>query len=260
MTIPPSDPDEMVCGYCGQRLDGRFYFCTRCAKPFRSVDAVLPPRPEPYEDTETRLRIKARSAWNIYFIYLSVIIAGSVAALACWGLEDRQPCIITLDILLLFTTGILLVGRWQRVSPLLSHPGLFHSATWAGLALLIPALGLNHVYHSFLSELMRPESQDPTGYFTSFFGRILFICVMPAVVEEIGFRGIIQSEFENAVSPRTAIWITAAAFSAAHFSVLSAPYLALLGGLLGWMKWKTNSLYPPMIAHFLHNLVVIVWF
>jgi membrane protease YdiL (CAAX protease family) len=83
---------------------------------------------------------------------------------------------------------------------------------------------------------------------------------MPAIVEEIGFRGIIQHQFEKVVSPGIAIGVASLAFSAAHFSVLSSPYLALVGMLLGWMKWKTGSLYPPILAHFLHNLVVISTF
>lgn len=260
MLPSPANPDDKVCSYCGQPLDARFYFCTRCSKPFRAVETVLSPRPDPYADTETRLRVNARSAWNIYFIYLSVIVAGSVAAIACWGLDSREPAIITLDLMLLVTTCILLAGRWQEVAPLLKRAGVFHPATWAGLALLVPALGLNYAYHSILTELVPMESADPSGFFTSRFGGIVFICVLPAVVEEIGFRGIIQHEFEKAVSPALAIGIAAAAFSAAHFSVLSAPYLALLGALLGWMKWKTGSLYPSMVAHFLHNFVVIGWF
>jgi membrane protease YdiL (CAAX protease family) len=45
-----------------------------------------------------------------------------------------------------------------------------------------------------------------------------------------------------------------------HFSIVSFPYLFALGVLLGWTKWKTGSLYPSMLIHFLHNLVVIEYF
>jgi membrane protease YdiL (CAAX protease family) len=47
---------------------------------------------------------------------------------------------------------------------------------------------------------------------------------------------------------------------ALHFSVLSAPYLLLVGMLLGWAKLKTGSLYPTMLIHFLHNFIVITFF
>ena len=49
-------------------------------------------------------------------------------------------------------------------------------------------------------------------------------------------------------------------FAAMHFSIASLPYLFLVGMLLGWVKWKTGSLYPSMLIHFLHNLIVIEFF
>ena len=39
----------------------------------------------------------------------------------------------------------------------------------------------------------------------------------------------------------------------------SFPYLFAAGWLLGWMKWKTGSLFPSMVVHFLHNFAVIPW-
>jgi membrane protease YdiL (CAAX protease family) len=51
--------------------------------------------------------------------------------------------------------------------------------------------------------------------------------------------------------------VASALFAGMHFSVISFPYLFLVGMLLGWTKWKTQSLYPSMLIHFLHNLIVI---
>ncbi|MCU0780121.1 MAG: CPBP family intramembrane metalloprotease, partial [Akkermansiaceae bacterium] len=63
-----------------------------------------------------------------------------------------------------------------------------------------------------------------------------------------------------AVSPMAAITVASLALSAAHFSLLSAPYLALAGAMFGWLEGKTGSLYPAMAAHFAHNFIVIHWF
>ena len=54
--------------------------------------------------------------------------------------------------------------------------------------------------------------------------------------------------------------VASALFAALHFSVLSFPYLFAVGMALGWVKWKTGSLYPPMLMHFLHNYVVVAYF
>ena len=34
-------------------------------------------------------------------------------------------------------------------------------------------------------------------------------------------------------------------------------FAELAGNLLGWVKWKTGSLYPSILLHFLHNLIVL---
>ena len=64
--------------------------------------------------------------------------------------------------------------------------------------------------------------------------------------------------FDSPAPP--AVLIASALFMALHFSVLSAPYLLLVGMLLGWAKLKTGSLYPSMLIHFLHNFIVISFF
>jgi membrane protease YdiL (CAAX protease family) len=83
---------------------------------------------------------------------------------------------------------------------------------------------------------------------------------LPAVIEEIAFRGLVQHWLHAAISPFRAMVLASALFTALHFSVLSAPYLFALGMVLGWAKWKTGSLYPSMLIHLVHNLVVLEFF
>jgi membrane protease YdiL (CAAX protease family) len=89
---------------------------------------------------------------------------------------------------------------------------------------------------------------------------ILSFCIVPAVTEEIAFRGLMQHWLGVAIKPVYAILVAAALFAALHFSVYSFPVLFLVGILLGWTKMKTQSLYPSMVIHFLHNLAVIELF
>ena len=251
---------DITCTYCGCPLDTRVYFCPQCAKPHCHMDSLLPASQPPYEDTETKLRTKAGPAWTLFFSYLCVIVVGSTIALSIWGHDHLEPARIALSFAILITTLVFLVRFWCEVSPLLSRFAIFHPATWLGLAILAPMLLLNFGYHHFLIETLGIRNRDTMEYFSSAWGPLVFICILPAIVEEIGFRGIIQDQFEKVVPPWTAIAVASLAFSAAHFTILSAPYLALLGMLLGWMKWKTGSLYPSMVAHFLHNFIVITCF
>lgn len=221
---------------------------------------MLPASLPKYEDTETNLRTKAGPAWTVFFSYLIVIVLGSITAQAVWGEGNWEPAFLFLDFALLVITVIFMIRFWEDLRLLFARLGLFQPWTWFGLALLAPLLLLNYGYHSFLTDALSGDNDSYTDYFSSSWGPILFICVMPAIIEEIGFRGIIQQQFEKVVSPWPAILVASAAFSAAHFSVISAPYLALVGVLLGWLKWKTGSLYPCMVAHFLHNYIVVTYF
>ena len=147
--------------------------------------------------------------------------------------------------------------RLQRI-------GFDHWEAWAALLALVPLLLLNYGYHTWLTDLMGTSGES---FFTKLReegvseAALLFsICVFPAVTEEIAFRGLVQHWLHVAVPPWTAIALAAALFSAMHFSVLSAPYLFLVGLLLGWARWRTGSLYPSMVIHFLHNFVVLEYF
>lgn len=221
---------------------------------------MLPASLPRYEDFETRLRSDARPAWTVFFSYLCVISIGSLLAAAIWGFDDREPSLLFVAFALAALTLFFMIREWSAIRPLLATSGFLHPAAWIGLLVLAPLLLLNFGYHHLLVEILPVKAERYDDYFTSKWGPLIFICIIPAIVEEIGFRGIVQHQFEKVVSPGIAIGVASLAFSAAHFSVLSSPYLALVGALLGWMKWKTGSLYPPMLAHFLHNFLVISTF
>ena len=87
---------------------------------------------------------------------------------------------------------------------------------------------------------------------------ILDICVMPAIWEEIAFRGLIQTGLATAVKTREAIILTAVLFAIIHFSALSGIYLFGLGLVLGVLRHRSQSLVPGMLMHFFHNLAIVL--
>lgn len=224
------------------------------------MEIGLPASAPPFENIETRLRTKAPEVWTVFFTFLSVMMVTGWIGLAIWGNENFGAVMVMMSVALLVTTTVCLFRYWDDVRPLLTTTGISKPAAWAGMAALVPLLALNYGYHSILTDLLGADTDDTNSFFTAPLGPLVFICIMPAVVEEIAFRGIIQHRLETAVGPWPAIGAASVVFSAAHFSPLSAPYLALLGALFGWMKWKTGSLYPPMLAHFTHNYIVVTWF
>ncbi|MDX2247471.1 MAG: CPBP family intramembrane glutamic endopeptidase [Bacteroidia bacterium] len=87
----------------------------------------------------------------------------------------------------------------------------------------------------------------------------LFIfAFLPAVCEELFFRGFLQKRLSLAWKPSAAIGVAAIIFSFAHFQFLSFFSRLLLAGLLGYFFHTTQRLLPCIIAHFAYNSATIL--
>lgn len=87
---------------------------------------------------------------------------------------------------------------------------------------------------------------------------ILIVAVLPAIGEELVFRGVLQQELERATRrPAVAIWISALIFSAFHLQFAGLLPRLLLGAGLGYLFYWARSLWAPVIAHFVVNGVQV---
>ena len=91
---------------------------------------------------------------------------------------------------------------------------------------------------------------------------LLMMALIPAIGEELLFRGVIQRIFSQWFrGTHTAVWITAVLFSAMHFQFYGFLPRLLLGALLGYLLAWSGSLWLPIVAHFVNNAaaVVLTW-
>jgi membrane protease YdiL (CAAX protease family) len=88
----------------------------------------------------------------------------------------------------------------------------------------------------------------------SFIYNLLIMAVIPAIGEELLFRGVIQQQLHFRLkNPHMAIWITAMLFSAIHMQFYGFIPRMLLGAFFGYLMVWTQSLWVPVLAHFLNN-------
>ena len=95
------------------------------------------------------------------------------------------------------------------------------------------------------------------------FGGLLFnlliIALIPAIGEELTFRGVLQQSLTRGLkNPHIAIILSAAIFSFIHFQFYGFPPRMFLGILLGYMFFITNSLWTSILMHFLNNGSAVV--
>lgn len=83
---------------------------------------------------------------------------------------------------------------------------------------------------------------------------LFVVAVLPAVGEELLFRGIVQQQLERmGQNPVLAVWMAAFIFSAFHLQFAGFLPRLLLGAGLGYLFLWTRSLWVPILAHFFIN-------
>ena len=226
-----------------------------------------------------------------FFLYQ---IVGGVLTLLVFGLEiDKAPVnglrLMTMAGQILFILlPALLFSKWfyEDVTAVIR----FKSSRWieiglfvVGLIILIPLLENFSVIQNYLIDKLAASSttvNSVKNIFDSLNDRlestysslitahsisekllvILVVAAVPAVCEEIMFRGFIQKSFELKLRPFWAILITSIFFGLYHFSPYGLLPLIILGLYFGFAAYKSESIFTSMSLHFLNNFSAIVVF
>jgi len=107
----------------------------------------------------------------------------------------------------------------------------------------------NQVTEAFLS----------TSSLITVFSNIVMIAILPALGEELLFRGIVQQLIKKiAGNAHAAIWISAAIFSALHMQFFGFLPRMVLGAMFGYMLEWSGTLWLPIIAHFVNNATAVI--
>lgn len=85
----------------------------------------------------------------------------------------------------------------------------------------------------------------------------VLVCILAPIFEELIFRGYVYGGLRRIMSARGAIIVAAAAFAAVHLNAEAFLVITLIGAMLCYLYERTRSLLPGMIAHGLHNGLVL---
>jgi uncharacterized protein len=86
----------------------------------------------------------------------------------------------------------------------------------------------------------------------------LLVCIAAPLLEEILCRGIFLRSFLENYSVKKAILWSAIIFAALHMNPWQAIPAFVIGYFMGWLFYRTKSLLPSIIVHFLNNFVAYV--
>ncbi|MBL1215246.1 MAG: CPBP family intramembrane metalloprotease [Ignavibacteriae bacterium] len=89
---------------------------------------------------------------------------------------------------------------------------------------------------------------------------VFVVAITPSICEEVFFRGFVQKSFELQMRPWLAIFITSAFFALYHFNPYGLLALGALGVYFGFSAYLSNSIFIPMVLHFINNFSQVMIF
>jgi membrane protease YdiL (CAAX protease family) len=249
-----------VCPKCSAPLKPEIYFCSNCTEAWRNPSQGLETTPEPVWDAETRIRLRASGAYEACFIYLFASLFGLIVHKLLGSQNSYDPLETILVSVSMGIASLWIIYRnFDIIKNSIRFDGLISPWFLLSAVILAPMLAVNHYYHGFLlkeTSVMMDSSVYLLADESSWLA-IIFICVFPAVFEELVFRSYVYPLLNRALTLVWAAVISSVLFASLHFSFWSWPYHFMLGLLLAFTASKCRSVLPCIILHFVHNYVVL---
>lgn len=141
------------------------------------------------------------------------------------------------------------------------RPDSWARAAGLTLASLVAIWAIGAALNVFL-DAGEEQGLVPDGWDSSragaFLANFVVIAVVAPIVEETAYRGLGFAAVAAGFGPLVAIAVTAFAFGLSHGLVIALPVLTIFGGILAWLRWRTDSLYPPIILHAIFNATALL--
>lgn len=179
-------------------------------------------------------------------------------------ISESYSSLIAFDVVISLFTLAFAYEQRAYLKPLLN----FRRIQWKPLLLLLLLVAVMALAVSGLSEYLdeaihHRKHQVSFIFWETSYPRLLtviFICLQPAIFEELAYRGLVYGYIEGfTLSAKWAIIGSATLFSALHFSLIGWLWLMPLGILLAYYRYKHQNLWYGAFAHFLYNFIVVWW-
>ena len=172
---------------------------------------------------------------------------------------DATGLILTTALADVTTLVLFLMLKWAEVSRHWVRTRPWTVLFWCVLAAfgaIIPSTYLQEM----MPELPNWAEKEFELIMNNRFGYFIIGLLAP-LVEELVFRGaILRALLRWKSNPWIGIVISAVMFSAIHMNPAQMPHAFLVGLLLGWMYYRTDSIVPGVVYHWVNNTIAYVLF
>ncbi len=198
--------------------------------------------------------------WYVVVFFLLQIVFGAI--LGAFKLSLGMTTIITTVLSSGLTIFLFLKLRWTPVSPSWMQTRPWIVLTWSvllALGTIIPSERLVEVLQMEMPEQMMKMFEEvmkkPIGY--------VVIGILAPFAEEVVFRGAILRKLLGMMDEKrhwVAIVLSALVFGLVHLNIPQGIHAFLIGLLLGWMYYRTRSILPGILFHWVNNSVAFIMF
>ena len=182
-----------------------------------------------------------------------MLVMGKESAMNATGM------IITMAVFSVLTMVVFLWAKWSVVSRHWVRTRPWFVLFWcvlAALGALIPSVWIQE-HMPELPNIVEREfdmiMKDRWGY--------LVVGLLAPLAEEMVFRGaVLRSLLRWKENPWIGIVISAVLFAVIHMNPAQMPHAFLIGLLLGWLYYRTDSIVPGVVYHWVNNTVAYVMY
>lgn len=211
-------------------------------------------------------RVEWRARWtNVALLEVTAVLAAILLPqIAVFAFASGREAVLLLPFAsMVGGVGVLAIAAWSGPYGKIGmrRPAWRHVVE----ALVAPLLGLAYAAawrRLLLQAMPRLADESPEGELTTRLGlglAIFTMAVVPAIVEEVAFRGMLQGRLMALLGATQGLVVTAMAFTLVHMSPATLPIHLALGLYLGWLRERSGSLWPGIFVHFAYNTLVLCW-
>lgn len=192
-------------------------------------------------------------------LYTVIVISFYFASIAFFEAFDINGIPLT-HFFTLFLPGILvtIMGKKDIREVYMLRKPAASRYIYIGLGMWLVVMIISGIYSVFAVKFL-PEEAELLEAFDYLFSnmsltyQLLVIAIIPAVIEELLFRGLFLSAFLEHFKPFKAMVWTSLMFASMHFSLLKLFPTFMLGMVFAYTAYKTKSILPAIALHFINN-------
>lgn len=241
-------PIQYTCDECQHPVHEEHRYCANCGAYLNGQPVTI----------NVFNNLSLRQVFTFYFVYLFICLAVKHSS---WFSAYDELFWVEL-VLAAITLRFAWLNR-RQISPVIR----FNNFRWYIMAGIIALAAVASVFISITMREVNVTFFGSEVHYYQAYKMYLFptavmiysIAIMPAIFEELAFRGVMFNYCSNFLDERLVVAVTAFLFAIMHLSLLSLVWLVPFGFFIGHLRRRYNTLWYGVAFHFVFNLTACLF-